>query len=122
MRTWTPFLLLLVCGCTTTVAVNKSAKNVETLSHDYLRQERSGQCTEVKRYEVLVRPNERTKAGTVAEVKARNEAAKHDATHVLLWPSSSFPCDRDGREDPESKDECETVPVSSYTCIMGMGS
>ncbi len=118
-----PIMVLLVCGCTTTVAVSKSAKNVETLSHDYLRQERAGQCTEVKRFEVVVRPNERTESrSSVAEVKARNQAAKHDASHVLLWPGSTFQCDRDGNENATSEQECERVPVTSYNCVMGLGS
>jgi len=115
--------LLLTLGCTSQVELTKSGRGIEKLSHNYLRQERAGQCTEIDRFEVVVRANERSK-GSVAETKARNEAARGGkSTHVLLWPSNSFACDRDGNPvEAEGKDTCEKIPVTGYSCVMGAGS
>lgn len=115
---------LLIPGCKSTVNSEQGARDVELISQGYLHGDRKDICTEVDRFEVVVTDREvsGSKTQSTAELKARNEAARRGATHVLLWPETDQPCDDKGELSETGDNVCEVAPVTAYECVMGLSN
>lgn len=109
--------------CSQTVPLKEKARTVEFVNQTYIGHHGS-KCTDVGSYQVEAIPAEI--AGddrlTVLEIKAKNEALKHDATHLLLWPAREWQCDKDGTENPRSERTCAHQEVTAYACLIGRGT
>lgn len=108
-------------GCRSTISASQGARDVEVLSQGYLHGERKDKCQEIDRFEVVVAENEvpGTKTQSVAQIKARNEAARRGATHVMLWPETDEPCTSKGELQQDGDEVCQVAPVTAYECIIG---
>lgn len=109
--------------CSHSVNLTKRAERVEMLDQENISRYAKN-CTELGEFEVASIPAELSgeDGHSVLAIKARNEAGKLGATHVLLWPSSSSACDKDGTANPESQRVCEKAQASAYECVIGRGS
>ncbi len=120
--------LVIVCvgplvwlGCKKSISPEASARDIEVLSQANFHSDQKEKCTEVARFEVVVSPNEESasKTQSVAEIKARNQGARHDATHVILWPESDQPCNTRGELVEDGNELCQVVPATAFECIIG---
>lgn len=113
-------LMLAIMGCKTTVSASKASRNIELLSQSDLGGEKARHCNKVGSFDVA--KHETEVSGTrqsVLEIKARNQAARMNATHVLVWPSATFTCDKTLAEVEGEADQCERSIVDAYTCVIG---
>lgn len=113
-------LALLAAGCKTTVSSSKSSKNIELLSQSDLGGEKARHCNKVGSFEVAKHESEVTETKqSVLEIKARNQAPRMDATHVLVWPAATYNCNKALEEVEGEADQCERSSVDAYTCVIG---
>lgn len=114
------FPVLVVLGCKTTVESSKAAKDIEVLYQQDLGGEKARHCTKLETYEVVTTSKEVSDTRqSPAVIKARNQATKFDATHVLIWPATSFACNGKGEEVEGADDTCERTPVDAFRCVIG---
>ena len=116
--------LLILCAflasCTTTIEPSSASRDIEVLKQNDLGGEKAQHCTEVADFEVVSSPKEvSSNRQSVLVVKARNQAARHDATHVLVWPSATYPCNEKAEEIEDGKLSCERAPANAYRCVIG---
>ncbi len=109
--------------CSETVRLKDSARDVEFISQGWVGTH-GQRCRQVADYEVVAIPAEVSGEDrmTVLDIKAKNLAKKHDATHLLRWPSSESPCDKNGNPNPESERSCAKQQITAYQCVIGRGS
>ena len=112
----------VLMSCAKDVPLTKAGKSVEVMSHEYFRKERAQTCSEVAKFEVTTTENEVSDGGDVGLVKARNKAARKEATHVVIWPSTGVSCDQDGTQSETGENTCQLVPVDAYQCVIGRGT
>lgn len=114
------FPFLVVLGCKTTVEASKASKDIEVLYQQDLGGEKARHCTKLESYEVVTTSKEVSDSRhSPAVIKARNQGTRYDATHVLVWPASSFACNAKGEPVEDSKDLCSRTPVDAYRCVIG---
>lgn len=113
-------LSLFLVACQTTIEPSAASRDIEVLRQSDLGGEKARHCTEVGTFEVVSTSKEiSSNRQSVLVVKARNQAVRHDATHVLVWPSSTFPCDEKAAEIEDGKLTCERAPANAYRCVVG---
>jgi hypothetical protein len=123
---WLASAATVSAGCTKTVMLEESAYNVEVASASAVAASRL-ECNEIEMIHVTTHPKERPENDrwTVAEIKARNLGARHDATHVVWQNKETFACDRNGErlmsgtEQAKSARECERLSAMTYQCMVG---
>ena len=106
--------------CSETVRLDDAAKDVEFIEQAAFSTF-EGRCAEVATFEVQSTPKELSgeERHDVLEIKAKNQARKKGATHVMVGPSEEWPCDKDGSDNPESERTCAKADANAYECVIG---
>jgi hypothetical protein len=108
----------LASGCISWVGVSSGGKRVELVPSTYLA---TASCKEVEDLTVNANADERSSEEnlSVVQVKAKNEAHRLDATHVVERETVEFSCDRKGEPDEDGNRTCITLHATAYECLVG---
>jgi hypothetical protein len=106
--------------CSKQVKLSERGQRVELVSHESLGKY-PDRCTELESFDVVASASEVSKDPRydALDIKAMNEGARRDATHVLRWPDSEFSCDYTGTPDEDGKLVCRRGAVTPYQCLIG---
>ena len=109
--------------CSKTVRLDEPARGVEMLDESYL-QRHGKRCQDIATYTVSSVPAEVSgeREMDVLEVKARNEARRKGATHLLVGAAQEWACKKDGTKDEQSERLCREAEARALTCVIGRGT
>ena len=118
-----PLCAVGLLTCSETVRLNDDARSVEFVNQAWIGGH-GKRCQEVGNFQVQTVPSEISGENrmTVLEIKAKNQARRQSATHLLRWPAHEFRCDKNGTRNEASERTCAEQEVTAYQCIMGRGS
>lgn len=118
-----PLCAVGLVTCSETVRLNDSARSVEFVNQSWLGSH-AKRCRQVADFKIEAIPAEVSGEDrlTVLEIKAKNEARRRDATHLLRWPAREFACDKNGTPNDASERSCAEQEITAYQCVIGRGT